>query len=231
MSSASLSDVKTVNEEEMEGDKQDEDGIVFSVPPMRQDSLDIHSEKPQLRFMYKTDALSESDKDWFVNNIKRFEGKSAHDETDTSGIQAGAGCKEMPTDAFGQLKFENEDMISWYVRMAVSMETSNLQHLMVDKFKLVNECKTLQIHCIDYEELDEEFERYIPPLIACTRVRVGMRRPLRAGDSFHEVATVPTETLSNKLMKDIRSICKRTGGLVMTWSGLKEVQEVLFMEP
>ncbi|XP_025103750.1 transient receptor potential cation channel subfamily M member 4-like isoform X2 [Pomacea canaliculata] len=234
MSSASQSDVETVTEEEMESDKEDEDGIFIRVPPMSQGSVDMLSDKPQLRFMYKTDALSESEKAWFQNNIKKLEQNSAADEPDTSVMngssygftrqvsnnilnQAGAGFKEMPTDAFGQLKFENEDMISWYVRMAVSMETSNLEHLMVDKFKLVNECKTLQIHCIDYEELPETYEKYIQPR-TCYRTRVGMRRPL---SSLYELETVPTKTLSKKLMKDIRSICKRTGGLVMTWSGLK----------
>ncbi|XP_025103753.1 uncharacterized protein LOC112569901 [Pomacea canaliculata] len=81
MSSASQSDVITVNEEETESGKQDEDGVFNRASLMRQDSVD--TEKPQLRFMYKTDALSESDKDWFMNKIKRLEQNSGADEPDT----------------------------------------------------------------------------------------------------------------------------------------------------
>lgn len=109
--------------------------------------------------------------------------------------------------------------------MSVKTPTKILQELLEDKFKVISNRCTTYIHCIDYEKnTDDPLPKYsptkeeeiVPPSrLFRTKHRKGRRRTnVVMMQNMNSDGSLPETNkckISEKLHKDLWSICKRTG--------------------
>ncbi|XP_076442046.1 transient receptor potential cation channel subfamily M member-like 2 isoform X2 [Babylonia areolata] len=165
-------------------------------------TADVPTEPISYPYKFNVDQLKQEDKDWFSKKIKIF---AAIDETDEPGEAAGPSHQpppQIPTDAFGLFDFEGEDqrgaLPSWYIRLAHDTTEDILLDLLETKLVVMSRKSfPIRIHCIDYNKAPNDF--------------------------YNSGGTVPdVKDVTTRLRKDLESICRKTAGIILTWSGQRE---------
>ncbi|KAL8573885.1 hypothetical protein ACOMHN_029333 [Nucella lapillus] len=148
-------------------------------------------------YRFRMENLNAKEKEWFSEKIKKFDSVDVPDQLGDSN--------QAPSNAFGKIHFQGEAskgvLPSWYVRLAVNFPRDLIQEMLEEKFEVMSsKSHPLRFHCIDYNPWPRDQR------LPCNGEPISSKEDLDA--------------VTTKLQKDLVSMCKKTAGVVLTWSGL-----------
>lgn len=199
---------------------------------------DLTEQQGPPQYQPRKAAWDDREAAWIMDKIKMKSEEESQDAIDAKALdnagtamarqisavsvhRVGREQAAVNTNAFGQIVFAAdtpaEDM-SWFLRLDVKTEKDLLQELFETKFEIINSAKPLRIHFIDYDQAERSIPEYVEDDYQPRRFQHSC--PNRDANQKIEMQRVKMDPLSERLYKDIRSICKKTVGVVLTWSGL-----------